>query len=372
VWTALGRAAQGGLFFRSGVVLEKMAAVRTLCFDKTGTLTTGQPRVEELTVADPRDRAEVLTHAAALASGSQHPLSLAIQQFAAAERGTDAEIAAPQVTTIPGRGLQATLPEVGNLFLGNWQFMRESDQHLPASLSPISTTSEQSPERVALAWGGKIRGVFSASESLRPTAPAALAACRNLGLELHLLTGDDRDRAQSIGAQLGIRTASNQLPGDKAASLAALRSRVRVAMVGDGINDAPALAGADVGIALGCGADVSREAAGVSLLSDDLRGIPWAIGLARQTVRVAKQNLFWAFVYNAAGIGLAATGRLNPIWAALAMAASSLLVVTNSLRLGRYPAFEELTVDNSSRRAEDEELVPVAVPPPAKLAPLAS
>ena len=163
-----------------------------------------------------------------------------------------------------------------------------------------------------------------------------------------MITGDEHQRAVAIGDSLKIATSAQQLPEEKATRLASLAEQEPVAMVGDGLNDAPALATADVGVALGCGADLSRDAAGVCLLSDDLRGFPWAVGLARETLRVVKQNLFWAFAYNVCGIALAASGRLNPIWAALAMAVSSIMVVGNSLRLARYRELEAVEVNSDA------------------------
>jgi P-type E1-E2 ATPase len=167
-------------------------------------------------------------------------------------------------------------------------------------------------------------------------------------LELQLLTGDHAERAHTVAQALGLLQESQQLPQDKLAAINELSQQGGVAMVGEGLNDAPALAAADVGVALGCGADVSRDAAGVCLLADDLRLFPWAVELARRTNQVVMQNLFWAFLYNGCGIALAATGRLNPIWAAAAMAVSSLLVIANSLRLNQFPDLPALAQAESA------------------------
>ena len=338
VWAALGRAAQAGLLFRSGVVLEKMAEIRYACFDKTGTLTTGAPIACGLHVADPEDRQRVIEIAMALASGSNHVLSKAIVDFISAQPTAPKSLKCLPVEIWPGQGLSCEVEGVGQVFLGSQEFLLEQGACTPHELARLSRPSLLH-QQVHIGWNGSTMAVFLFVEALRPETAQALAECRNLGLEMHLLSGDHQQRAIPIGEQFGINSAGNLLPEDKALTLENLKKRGCVAMVGDGLNDAPALATADVGVALGCGADVSRDAAGVCLLSNDLRRFPWAVGLARETLRVVKQNLFWAFIYNTVGIALAACGRLNPIWAALAMALSSVLVIANSLRLGRYPDF---------------------------------
>ncbi len=332
VWTALGRAAQGGLLFRSGEVLEKLASMRIACFDKTGTLTTGKPVVSELLLARTIDQKLVLEVATVLARGSIHSLSQAILDFSTNQVTHKPNESSVEVKTWPGQGLSCYLPELGRVFLGSRRFLEQQGMIMPFELDQISED-----QRVFVGWGDTILGVFSFQEQLRSEAKIAIQECLALGLELHLLSGDEAMRVVPLGEQVGMFPLGNLRPEDKSTSLLELKKRGLVAMVGDGMNDAPALATADVGVAMGCGADVSRDAAGVCLLADDLRCFPWAVRLARQTLRIVKQNLFWAFAYNAFGIGLAATGGLNPIWAALAMAASSILVVTNSLRLARYP-----------------------------------
>lgn len=334
VWTALGRAARSGVLFRSGMVLERLAHLRHACFDKTGTLTTGVPATSELLTAENEDRRRVLKVAANVAGGSTHHLSEAIVRFAEQESEEPLNSKPGSVETLPGRGLTSDLPGLGRAVLGSRRFIKEAGLKWPDTIPDDSSEARQ---QVGIGWDGMVRGVFHFHEQLRPETTAALAACRQLGLELQILTGDEPSRAGAVVGQLEIAAQSNQLPEEKAATLQSLAQEGGVAMIGDGLNDAPALATADVGVALGCGADISRDAAGVCLLGDDLRYFPWAVALSRQTVRVVKQNLFWAFAYNGAGIALAATGRLNPIWAALAMAASSVLVVANSLRLGRFP-----------------------------------
>jgi P-type E1-E2 ATPase len=221
------------------------------------------------------------------------------------------------------------------IVLGSLRLMDERGLELPAPLAPAVKDAVAAAQPItAIGWGEQVRGLFVFQEELRPEAAAALADLRSLGLDVMVLTGDHPARAEQLGQALGVPVRAELLPEDKWRLLLECRQAgERVAMVGDGINDAPALAASDVGIALGCGADVARDAAGVCLLSNDLTRIGWAVRLARRTVRVIRQNLFWAFCYNILGIALAAAGLLNPVVAALAMFLSGVLVLGNSLRL---------------------------------------
>jgi heavy metal translocating P-type ATPase len=340
VWTALGRAADRQVLFRSGAVLERLAVVDAICFDKTGTLTGSEPQVRHLHLAVASERGAALAIGRRLASGSTHGLSRAIVRFAdpnmagAEAKGRLERIAS--VVSHAGRGVEA-LDEHERVVarLGSSRWMVECHEAMAADLTDLLAASDAADAPLAcLSWDGAVQAAFVFSEQIRPEAWDAVRACRTLGLRTMVLTGDRRARALAVANVLELEAVANQLPEEKVASLGRLGPRV--AMVGDGLNDAPALAAAHVGVALGCGADLSREAAGVCLLGNQLDRIPWAIGLARQTMRVVRQNLFWAFVYNIAGIVLAAMGRLNPIWAALAMGLSSVFVVGNSLRLARY------------------------------------
>ena len=337
VWTAFGRAAECGVLFRSGMVMQQLAEIRFACFDKTGTLTDGEPAITKFLVAPQQHENQILAMAARVAEGSAHPLSQAITDFAKQQLNEQQVTEDALVTTIPGKGLRCDVPQLGSVLVGSRRLMDEFQLDWPVSLQ-ADLAEYGAVQQVFVGWENSVRGVFCFTEPMRPEATKAVDACRELGLELQLLTGDVQQRAQAVGERFAIATHSNQLPGDKVAAIKELASRGSVAMIGDGLNDAPALAAANVGVALGCGADVSRDAAGVCLLANDLTGFPWAVGLARQTRRIVKQNLFWAFAYNFLGITMAATGHLNPIWAALAMAISSLLVVTNSLRLSHYPS----------------------------------
>jgi heavy metal translocating P-type ATPase len=328
VWAALGQAARAQVLFRNGEALERLAGIRALLLDKTGTVTTGTPRVAEFVAAAARE--EVLARAAQLAAASTHGHSAAIVRFAG-----QVPTAPIEVRALPGRGLAARLPAGDEVFLGSLRLMQENSLIVPPSLTAMVERARQGEQPLAcIGWEGEIRGLFLLEEQVRPEAEAALARLRAQGLAVALLTGDHAARGQAIGRQLGIAVQAELLPADKAAAVEQVqRTYGVVAMVGDGINDAPALARSDVGVAMGCGADVARDSAQVCLLGNDLRRLPWAIDLARRTARVIRTNLFWAFVYNIVGIGLACTGRLNPVLAALAMVMSSLLVVANSLRL---------------------------------------
>jgi P-type E1-E2 ATPase len=215
--------------------------------------------------------------------------------------------------------------------------MRENGLTIPPSLGQaIEHAQETGHSLTCIGWDGKVRGVFILSEELRPEAADAIARLRAQGLTVAVLTGDHAARGATLERELGIHVVAELLPEDKVVAVEQSQQTVGpTALVGDGINDAPALARSDVGIAMGCGADVTRESAAVCLLGNDLSRLPWAIDLARRTARVIRQNLFWAFFYNVLGIALACTGYLNPILAALAMVLSSFLVVANSLRLAK-------------------------------------
>lgn len=337
LWAALGRAAEHQVLFRHGEALERLATIRAVRLDKTGTLTTGAATVAASHVDEQTDRAEVMGIATDLAACSNHPHAAALAQFPA-RPSTDASIpgALDHVESRAGRGLRATRPSDGRtIFLGSPRWMQENAQQCHGRMrDTLDRALEGGRPVTCLGWDGRVRGVFEFQEQFRPEAADAIAQLRGLGLDVAVLTGDHESRGVAVARELGVPVEAALLPEEKLVAVA--RAQVSIgptAMVGDGINDAPSLAGSDVGVALGCGADVSRESASVCLLGNDLTRLPWAVALARQTGRVVRQNLFWAFAYNIIGIGIACTGRLNPVVAALAMVLSSFLVVTNSLRL---------------------------------------
>ncbi len=334
LWVALGAAAQRGILIRDGQALEDLARVKTVCFDKTGTLTLGRPTVASFTTESqgPAARRDILARAAGVAAGSAHVFAQAIAHYARNEQIEAGPI--DESRTVPGRGVVSRIN--GTLLaLGSPALMVEHHLSSTPSLDRSLDDLQHSARPIAcVGWDGQIRGVFSFEESLRPDAATVLSSLRQSGLEVAVLTGDHAARGRELANALGVQVLAEQLPADKVHYLEQTHgNRGPVAMVGDGLNDAPALAAADVGIALGCGADLTRSTASVCLLGDDLSAVPWLVHLAHRTVGTIKTNLFWAFAYNIVGIALAMTGRLSPIFAAAAMVASSLLVTANSLRL---------------------------------------
>jgi heavy metal translocating P-type ATPase len=348
-WTALSSAARRGILFSSAAAIERLATIQAVAFDKTGTLTTGAAEVTVFVVDENADRNEVLTRAVALAEGSAHPLSQGIVRFSrlrspltfglSVGAGSDPSSSTPaavNVRTLPGRGVTGEFSDLwAPAFLGNVRLMEENGLEFGPVLAAALNQSVLAGDGLAcIGWEGRVRGVIGLREELRPSTKDALARCRDLGLMCLVLTGDDERRGQALQTQLGVTVMAGLLPDAKVQSLLAARGEFgRVAMVGDGLNDAPALAAADAGIALASASDLSRQSADICLLGDDLVRVPEAFELAGRTVRVMRQNLFWAFAYNVLGMGLAAVGILNPIWAAAAMTVSSSLVIGNSLRL---------------------------------------
>ncbi|HEX8072921.1 MAG TPA: heavy metal translocating P-type ATPase [Pyrinomonadaceae bacterium] len=342
VMVGTGRGAEHGILIKGGAALETAHKLQTVVLDKTGTITLGRPTVTDVLPAAGFDADELLRLAAAAERGSEHPLGAAVVAHAAA-RG----LATPTATSfnaLAGHGVEAEV-EGHKLLLGNLRLMTERGVELNGLGARAEALAGAGRTPVFVAADGRGAGVFAVADEIKPDAAAAVAALRAEGLEVVMLTGDDERTAKAVARQVGIeRVLAGVLPAGKAAEVKRLQAEGRVvAMVGDGINDAPALAQADIGIAIGTGTDVAIEAADITLVGGSLRGVAAAVALSRQTMRVIKQNLFWAFVYNALGIPLAAgalyplTGwLLSPVIASAAMALSSVSVVTNSLRLRRF------------------------------------
>ncbi len=332
VGTGLG--AKAGILIKDAQALELTEKLTLLAVDKTGTLTEGRPRVVALLPAAGWSGEALLRLAASLAQGATHPLSRAIVARAAADGVTAAP--AQALSAQAGKGLAAVV-EGQPCLLGSAAYLRE--QGLVVDEALLAPQQEQGRSLVVVARGGELAGVIAVADSLRPSTLPALARLRQLGVEVVMLTGDNQRTAAAIAAEAGIaRYRAEVLPGDKAQAVAALRAEGRglIGMAGDGINDAPALAAADVGFAMGAGADVALETAGVTLMRNDLMGVADAISLSRATLAKIRQNLFSAFIYNVLGIPLAAAGYLNPVIAGAAMALSSVSVVSNSLLLKRW------------------------------------
>ncbi|MBI1734124.1 MAG: copper-translocating P-type ATPase [Candidatus Rokubacteria bacterium] len=342
IMVGTGRGAEHGVLIKSAAALEQLHRVGTIVFDKTGTLTVGRPAVTDVVALDTLGEDEVLAVAAAAEQGSEHPLGEAIVTRAK-ERG----LALPPVTgftTVPGHGIDAMAPD-GRVLLGNRAMMDARGIEIDAAAGEAARLSAQGKTVVYLAFAGRLAGLVGVADVLKPEAPATVARLRALGVDVVMLTGDNRATAEAIARQAGITSVlAEVLPEDKAREVKRVQESGRlVAMVGDGINDAPALAQADVGIAMGGGTDVAIEAADVTLMRGDLAGVVDALALSRRTIRIIKENLVWAFGYNvvlipvAAGLLYPIAGvLLSPILAGAAMAFSSVSVVTNSLRLKRW------------------------------------
>ncbi len=330
VMVATGAAARRGIFFRGGDVLEQVGRLQLVAFDKTGTLTLGQPVVCALRPAPGVSAEELLRNAAEVESGSSHPLARAILA-AAARRGLAIPFAAG-ARTIPGRGASLGAGTERRL-VGTRGFLVGEGVPLPAATNGPALTE------VHVSHGADYLGVILLDDPLRPEAATTIAALRRQGLATAILSGDRTETVMRLGSELGIGQSCGALiPAEKASWIEARRnSGLRVMMVGDGINDAPALSTADAGCALAGGTDIALETSDLVLTRPDLGRLVEALGLGRRTLRIVRQNLFWAFIYNLVALSLAVSGRLAPIHAAAAMALSSLCVVGNSLRLARLP-----------------------------------
>jgi Cu+-exporting ATPase len=315
-----------------------------MVLDKTGTITLGRPSVTDIRRTEQAELEEndLLRLVASAERASEHPLGEAIVAAGTARGLTLAEPAGFQA--ISGRGITAEV-DGHQVSVGNRQFIEEQGLHLDGLADEVEDLQGQAKTAMLVSIDGQLAGVIAVADAIKPGARQAIRALRTLGLQVVMLTGDNLPTAQAIALEAGLDPGRDQivaevLPGDKADTIRLLQGdegsdRRRVAMVGDGINDAPALAQADVGLAIGTGTDVAIEAGDVTLISGDLTGVPRAITLSRGTMRTIRQNMFWAFFYNIVLIPVAALGFLHPVLAAGAMAFSSIFVVSNSLRLRR-------------------------------------
>ena len=337
---ASGEAAQSGILIRSGVVFENAYKLGHVVFDKTGTLTKGEPEVTDV-VTDmaatdsPISSQELVRLAASAEYGSEHPLADALLRYA---RQLGVPLSESQdFRAIPGRGIEAQVAG-SRVLIGNHALINESLSEVSATwIERKEALETQGKTVVIVAIGEQVRGLIAIADTVKPEAGRAVEELRGMGIEITMLTGDNRRTAQAIAAQLGIQNViAEVLPQEKVEAIKKLQERGGlVAMVGDGINDAPALAQADVGIAIGTGTDVAAEASDVTLIRGDLEGVVKTIRLSRETFRIIKQNFVYAFIFNGLGLPFAAIGMLPPIVASASMGVSSLLVVGNSLRIKR-------------------------------------
>ena len=339
IMVATGSGAQAGVLVRNAAALERLAAVDTIVVDKTGTLTLGKPTLTAVEAAQGFSDDDVLKFAAAIEAGSEHPLAAAILQ-GAEQRGLKL-VKAESFVSVTGQGVKGRVDGKGVLF-GNQRLMQGAGIEAAPLASRAEAMRKDGQTVMFLAVDGKLAGLLAVADPIKPTATEAIAKLHALGLKIVMATGDNETTGKAVAAKLGIDEVRAGLrPEDKLTLIDGLQRQGKVvAMAGDGINDAPALAKADVGIAMGTGADVAMESAGLTLLKGDLRGVVRAVNLARATMRNIKQNLFFAFVYNALGVPIAAGVlypffgiTLSPIIAAAAMSLSSVSVVGNALRL---------------------------------------
>lgn len=333
VMVGAGKGAELGILFRSAESLELAGRVKTVVLDKTGTITKGQPEVETIVVLDDEiSENQVIYLAASVEQGSEHPLGEALIAEAGSRGIT---LSKPEhFEAIAGMGVQAMVDDI-DVRLGNERFMKSTGLNLGLIDNKIKKIEEKAQTVIILSIENDVKALIGISDSIKATSPKAIDDLNALGLETIMLTGDNEHTAQVVASAVGVhKTISEVLPKDKTDVIKKIQKNGKfVAMVGDGVNDAPALAQADVGIALGTGTDVAMASAQITLMSGDLNGVVKAIYLSRKTLKTIKQNLFWAFFYNVILIPVAAIGLLNPILAAGAMAFSSVFVVTNSLRL---------------------------------------
>src|SRR5580693_2451415 len=331
-----GRAAQLGVLIKGPEVLEFTRKVDTIVVDKTGTVTTGKMTLVDVITAPNTDRETLLRYAGALEDASEHPIAQAIAKGARAELGS---LPAPEdFANVEGKGVQGNV-DGHAVIVGRESLLADWAQHLDMTLLGAKARVESEGKTVvAVGWDGRARGILVIADTVKPTSSEAIRQFKQLGLTPVLLTGDNQTVAQRIADEVGIaQVIADVLPADKVAAVKRLQSEGKVvAMVGDGVNDAAALATADLGLAMGTGTDVAIEAADITLVRGDLRAAADAIRLSRKTLATIKTNLFWAFGYNVAAIPLAALGLLNPMLAGAAMAFSSVFVVGNSLRLRSF------------------------------------
>jgi len=342
IMVGTGKGAENGVLIKSGVALETTHKIKTIVFDKTGTITEGKPKVTDIITSNGIKENDLLQLTASAEKGSEHPLGEAIVK-GAEDKGLEFK-KLDSFNAIPGHGIEVTI-EGKNILAGNRKLMVERNISLENLESTSNKLAEEGKTPMYVAIDNKIAGIIAVADTVKENSKRAIEKLHQMGIEVAMITGDNRRTAEAIAKQVGIdRTLAEVLPQDKANEVKKLQSEgKKVAMVGDGINDAPALAQADIGIAIGSGTDVAMESADIVLMRSDLMDVPTAIQLSKSTIRNIKQNLFWAFAYNTLGIPVAmgvlfifGGPLLNPMFAAAAMSLSSVSVLANALRLKRF------------------------------------
>jgi len=335
IMVGTGKGAENGILIKGGEYLETAYKLNTVVLDKTGTITKGMPELTDIITLGRMEQEEILRWASIAEKNSEHPLGVAIS-------AKGKEVFGPledpdRFEAIPGLGVQATI-QGQKVYVGTRRLMAEKGLSTAGIEARIAELEDQGKTAMLMAVEGQLEAILAVADTVKESSREAIAELQRMGIEVYMITGDNRRTAEAIARQVGIsHVLAEVLPENKAQQVAELQNQGKtVAMVGDGINDAPALAIADIGMAIGTGTDVAMEAGDITLMRGDLRTIPAAIRLSRQTMRKIKQNLFWAFIYNIIGIPFAALGMLNPVIAGAAMAFSSVSVVTNSLSLRRF------------------------------------
>ena len=335
IMVGTGKGAENGILIKSGEHLERTHEMDTIIFDKTGTITKGEPEVTDIISFNEFEEDEILRIAASVEKASEHPLGQSIVKYG--EEKLLKVIAADNFTAVPGKGLKAEF-EGKNVLIGNRKLMNDNSIDIKEKEKTLVELEKLGKTAMLMAIDGKLSGIIAVADTIKETSPKAIKELQKMGLTVYMITGDNERTAKAIADQVGITNIlADVLPENKAEKVEALKSEGKhVGMVGDGINDAPALAAADVGFAIGTGTDVAMEAADITLMRGDLSGVVTAIRLSHRTMKTIRQNLFWAFFYNTIGIPFSALGFLNPMVAGAAMAFSSVSVVTNSLRLKSF------------------------------------
>ena len=335
IMVGTGKGAENGVLIRSGESLELAHKLDAIVFDKTGTITLGEPSLTDIVSLNGWSRIDLLRLAGAAEKNSEHPLGIAIAE--AARRELDQIGEAHDFQAAPGKGVRAVIDD-HTVLVGTRGFLSEAGLSLAAVEDRIATLEAEGKTVMLLSVDGEVQGLLAVADRVKDGSRTAVKTLKAMGLEVYMITGDNRKTAEAIGREVGVdQIMAEVLPERKAQAVEQIRKQGKiVAMVGDGINDAPALVTADIGMAMGTGTDIAMESADITLMNGDLMSVAAAIQLSQRTMRKIKQNLFWAFFYNTIGIPIAAFGMLNPIIAGAAMAFSSVSVVSNSLSLKRF------------------------------------